>query len=249
MGIDEILDCLDRKQRRATYGAVGEVLGIPARSVNERLLGERSYRASWIVNAKTGQPTGYAPHEKHPELPASRIIRSGKQLRLLLERCADGRRPVRWHEEPVKGPAGERSHDQRRRPLDAQPAPPRPPHGERLQGGDVPEAERTEWQVGPRPRRKSRKAAARWAWGVALAIGVAAPQVGLLTAVGLSLLAWLLVTALVNALPGSEGDRKPGPGNRARRSAEPETLGRTRRLGWARPSDLTPEDRPRRRRR
>jgi len=74
-----ILDYLNREHVRATYGAVGEALGIPAIAVGTSL-GDRCPEASWIVSAETGQPTGYAPGDIHPLLEGSPIITSGADL-------------------------------------------------------------------------------------------------------------------------------------------------------------------------
>ena len=83
--VELILDCLNRERIRATYGAVGEVLGRPAQSVGG-VLGGRTGRASWVVNAKTGEPTGYSAEEKHPDLRRTeQIIRTGEELRQLLQ--------------------------------------------------------------------------------------------------------------------------------------------------------------------
>ena len=83
---DQILDCLNRERVRATYKAVGEVLGLPARSVGQAL-GSRSKRASWVVaNKKNGEPTGYSPDLKHPDLHRTpRIVTTGPELLQLLE--------------------------------------------------------------------------------------------------------------------------------------------------------------------
>ena len=84
---DQILDCLNRERTRATYGAVGDVIGIPAQSVG-RALGRRTQRASWVVNARTGEPTGYNDQQKHPDLrPTSPIITTGDELRRLCAKC------------------------------------------------------------------------------------------------------------------------------------------------------------------
>lgn len=88
MTLDQILVCLERERVRATYGAVGEVIGRSARNVGAAL-GNRRKRASWVVNAQTGEPTDYEPTEKHPDLYlTSRIIKTGKELRRL---CAESR--------------------------------------------------------------------------------------------------------------------------------------------------------------
>ena len=86
MTVDQILDCLNRKRVRATYGAVGAVIGRPARGVGSAL-GDRRRRASWVVNARTGRPTGYARSEVDPYLYQSgHVIRTGDELRKL---CAE----------------------------------------------------------------------------------------------------------------------------------------------------------------
>ena len=88
MTLDQILDCLERRRIRATYAAVGAVIGKPARSVGAAL-GRRTRRASWVVSARDGQPTGYRSHQKHPDLHRTRhVIRTGDELRRM---CATSR--------------------------------------------------------------------------------------------------------------------------------------------------------------
>lgn len=57
LSLDEIIDVLHQHGQRATYGAVGEYLGLIAREVGRRM-GERecSFRCSWIVKKETGRP-------------------------------------------------------------------------------------------------------------------------------------------------------------------------------------------------
>jgi alkylated DNA nucleotide flippase Atl1 len=75
-----IVEFLNRERVRATYEAVADVAGVPARSVG-RLLGDRCELASWVVNGKTGEPTGYTALDKHPALyERSEIITSGDDL-------------------------------------------------------------------------------------------------------------------------------------------------------------------------
>jgi hypothetical protein len=84
--LDHIVECLQRHRVRATYKAVGEAANIPARSVGSRL-GDRCALASWVVNASTGLPTGYARGQMHPELLANDvIIDSGDDLIRLMKR-------------------------------------------------------------------------------------------------------------------------------------------------------------------
>ena len=87
MTIETILDYLNAVPVRATFGAVGEVLGVRPQAVS-RLLGARRPEASWIVNGSTGEPTGYTPDQVDPRLPGTHVIRSGDELRNCLERHA-----------------------------------------------------------------------------------------------------------------------------------------------------------------
>ncbi len=84
MGIETILEYLNAVPVRATYGAVGDVLGIRPQAV-PRLLGAHRPETSWIVNGSTGEPTGYAPDEVDPRLPGTHVIRTGDELRRCLE--------------------------------------------------------------------------------------------------------------------------------------------------------------------
>ncbi len=81
------MGCLAEKQIRATYGAVGEIVGVPARSVGA-LLGPRCPRSSWVVRKGTGEPTGYGEDEKAANLHRTlQILTNGKGLRRLMEEC------------------------------------------------------------------------------------------------------------------------------------------------------------------
>ena len=84
MDIQTILECLNAVPVRATYGAVGDVLGVRPQVV-PRLLGARRPEASWVVNGTTGEPTGYAADETDPRLPGTHVIRTGDELRACLE--------------------------------------------------------------------------------------------------------------------------------------------------------------------
>ena len=78
--MEQFIAFLDRNKIRATYGAVADAAGVPHRSVG-RLLGERCPRASWVVNAATGEPTGYSELAKHPDLHTrAEIITTGDDL-------------------------------------------------------------------------------------------------------------------------------------------------------------------------
>ena len=70
--LDAILDLLSNWHQRATYGAVGGVLGINPQS----LMGGQPLdpRHSWVVNKKTGDPTGYTPAQCDAQLYARTTI-------------------------------------------------------------------------------------------------------------------------------------------------------------------------------
>ena len=75
--LDQILDALDRGRQRATYGAVAAVLGHTPRTL---MIGrERDQRHSWIVSARSGQPTGYRPDQIHPDLSAHADVLNTKE--------------------------------------------------------------------------------------------------------------------------------------------------------------------------
>ena len=64
--MSKIVALLSKHSQRATYGAVGGLVGLPARSV---MAGQpKSKENSWVVAAKTGKPTGYLPGETDPKL-------------------------------------------------------------------------------------------------------------------------------------------------------------------------------------
>ena len=89
--MEEILTYLNAVRIRCTYKAVGEAIGVSPQSVG-RYLGTRRKRASWVVSAKTGEPTGYTPAEKHPRLKENKhIIRSGT---VLINAVRDGQRQI-----------------------------------------------------------------------------------------------------------------------------------------------------------
>ena len=84
--LDEVLDCLNHKRIRATYEAVGEVIGRNHRRLGD-LLGAHSWRTSWVVLKRDGQPSGFSPEDKHPDLMNSpHVISTGAEL---LEECRD----------------------------------------------------------------------------------------------------------------------------------------------------------------
>jgi len=85
MTIHQILAVLNKQKVRATYGAVGQVLGIFPRNVG-KLLGQRRQEASWIVSATSGKPIGYSPSECHEDLYSNpTILRTGEQLLVIMK--------------------------------------------------------------------------------------------------------------------------------------------------------------------
>ncbi len=84
MTLARILDALDRHRQRATYGAVSQLLGVPARSLMSGR--PKDPRHSWVVRKSNGLPTGYAPMQRHPELERNpHVIEAGYELRTWLE--------------------------------------------------------------------------------------------------------------------------------------------------------------------
>ena len=80
MNLLAILIRLQSQKTCATYGAVAGVAGGTAVGLGRRL-GLRRPLASWVVNAKTKRPTGYAPHQIHPACdPSRRLIRTAPEL-------------------------------------------------------------------------------------------------------------------------------------------------------------------------
>lgn len=64
--VDAVIEVLARHSQRATYGAVGGLIGFPAQSV---MSGKpKTPRNSWVVSKATGRPTGYLASETHPAL-------------------------------------------------------------------------------------------------------------------------------------------------------------------------------------
>ena len=77
----KILCELNNRKTRATYGAVGCILGVLPQDVG-KYLGCRRPKASWVVNKKTRRPTGYKTHEIHPHLYCNpRVIEACGELR------------------------------------------------------------------------------------------------------------------------------------------------------------------------
>lgn len=64
--LDGVLAALDRRHQRATYAAVGGVVGLPAQSVMQGR--QKAAINSWVVSKKRHLPTGYAAGDCHPKL-------------------------------------------------------------------------------------------------------------------------------------------------------------------------------------
>jgi hypothetical protein len=78
--LPEILAFLNAAQLRATYRAVGDLIGVSPIAMG-RTLGPHTVEASWIVSAATGLPTDYGKDEMHPSLlRTDEIIDSGTGL-------------------------------------------------------------------------------------------------------------------------------------------------------------------------
>ena len=85
--LDEVLDYLEKRRTRATYSAVGEVIGVYHRHVGKRLA-VPSRRTAWVVTATTWKPGNDEfdadPSLVPPDLLGAPIILSGDVLRFLL---------------------------------------------------------------------------------------------------------------------------------------------------------------------
>jgi hypothetical protein len=82
--LPEILEFLNAEQVRATYSAVGELIGVTPRSMATHL-GPHTAERSWIVSAGTGLPTGYSQDDMHPALlNNNEVIGSGIALAMRL---------------------------------------------------------------------------------------------------------------------------------------------------------------------
>ncbi len=100
--VKEILHCLNARRIRATYGAVGGVIGVHPRGVGNHL-GARRPEASWVVRKKGGKPTGYGPGETHPKLCCrARVIDNCDDLETLLQRCRNRQLPPSAETKPER---------------------------------------------------------------------------------------------------------------------------------------------------
>lgn len=82
-----VLRELNAAKQRATYGAVGGLLGQLPRSVMGRL--PRIPKYSWVVLADTHEPSGYSRAQMDPELRSNaHVITNAAELRSWLDRRA-----------------------------------------------------------------------------------------------------------------------------------------------------------------
>ena len=82
----EILEFLNEEKKRCTYKAIGDVIGVYHRNVNERYLGKRREEASWVVRKRDGLPSGYSPDKLHPLFRKKKVIESGDALKRKFEK-------------------------------------------------------------------------------------------------------------------------------------------------------------------
>ena len=83
-----IIEVLNKYRIRATYSAVAHAIGCTSLAVEMRL-GKREPSKSWIVDTRTGLPTGYSSPQCHPELHSKMmVIRTADKLKELLRRNA-----------------------------------------------------------------------------------------------------------------------------------------------------------------
>lgn len=81
-----IIEVLNKYKIRATYSAVAHAIGCTSLAVGVRL-GKCEPSKSWIVDSRTGLPTGYSPSQCHPELHSKMmVIRTGDKLKEFLRR-------------------------------------------------------------------------------------------------------------------------------------------------------------------
>ena len=70
--LKDVISLLSAHSQRATYGAVGGVVGLPARSV---MFGQPKNPAnSFVVSAKSGDPSGYSQSECHTALKSRAAV-------------------------------------------------------------------------------------------------------------------------------------------------------------------------------
>ncbi len=83
--VNQILIQLQSAKQRCTYGALADLVGTSPRDVSVFLAPKRP-EASWVVNKKTGQPTGYEAYQIHPELETNpEILATSADLERFLQ--------------------------------------------------------------------------------------------------------------------------------------------------------------------
>lgn len=91
--LDQILDALHLNHQRASYGAVASAIGAAPRTLMKGR--DRDQRHSWVVSRKSGEPTGYASDQMHPELKSSaRVIEARDELERWLAAVSEGAIPA-----------------------------------------------------------------------------------------------------------------------------------------------------------
>lgn len=82
--MDQILDALQNRRQRATYGAVASVVSKSPRVLMKGR--DRDQRHSWVVNRVSKLPTGYKPEDLHPELDTNPdVLETGAALEKWLQ--------------------------------------------------------------------------------------------------------------------------------------------------------------------
>ena len=77
--LSKIISALSRNRQRASYGAVGRIVGLPAQSVMSGR--SKTAESSWVVSARTKKPTGYVPHQVDANLEENPlVITNGEDL-------------------------------------------------------------------------------------------------------------------------------------------------------------------------
>jgi len=77
MQLNLLVATLDKHKQRASYRAVGGVVGLPAQSVMSGR--PKTHENSWVVLKRTGLPSGYSEAEMHSILRSNPIVLSTKE--------------------------------------------------------------------------------------------------------------------------------------------------------------------------
>tara|TARA_R110002074_G_scaffold399047_1_gene591706 strand:+ start:5855 stop:6874 length:1020 start_codon:yes stop_codon:yes gene_type:complete len=88
--ITAVLEALQASRLRCTYNALSALYGVTMPQLFSAL-GEKRPLASWVVNARTLQPTGYGQSQEHPDLYRhSQVLTQPEEIRDLLQRAHTG---------------------------------------------------------------------------------------------------------------------------------------------------------------